>query len=115
MVAPWEVESWNVTERARSGEPALPPADAPVPAELPACLVEGPEVAEPERLVQCDRCGVGERDAGVRAVHVLCCEQVEEARVQPPADPPALAKTIQELLEDDTKRNRLALNGYRLV
>ena len=59
----------------------------------------------------CKVCVVATAVGGIADV----IETEENGILVPPADPQALAKTIQELLEDDTKRNRLALNGYRLV
>jgi hypothetical protein len=70
------------------GQRALEPADVDPSAELAAHLVEGAELAEPEPLVQPDRRVVRQRHPGVRAVHVLPRQQLEQRRVQGRPDSP---------------------------
>src|SRR5205807_7703896 len=67
--------TWAFSQR--SGQRLLHPEHVPVPAELPAHLAENANLAEPEVAVQRDGGVIGQRGAGVCAMHIHTLESIE--------------------------------------
>src|SRR5437879_11817016 len=72
--------TWAFSQR--SGQRLLHPEHVPVPAELPAHLAENTNLAEPEVAVQRDGGVIGQRGAGVCAMHIHTLESIEYSSIE---------------------------------